>query len=172
VPEPAYLAYRDGDCAFVADARDFPLLVTTWWGEASVPLVRRFFAWNDAMCTRAMSEDTHVAMVSDNRHSKRPPATVRKLLAELTDASTEIAGGRALPTLVVIDNALVRGALTAIQWLSARSWGVQVVASVEDGLRQALDALAAAGAEPPDVDPSAHVAPAMPEVDGESALSA
>ncbi len=170
--EPELLRVRSGDCAFVADARYFPVLVITWWGAADEALVRRYFQWNDTMLARAEAEDTKVAFVSDNRASKRPPATVRALTAELSDRSGEGLSRRSLATMVVLDSALVRGALTAIQWLSSRPWNLTMVGGVEQALHRALELLDGEDIPVPvGLDPARYASPPMPSEDDDTSAA-
>ena len=170
--EPELVRVRSGDCAFVADARHFPVLVITWWGAADEALIRRYFEWSDAMLARAAAEDTKLAFISDNRASKRPPAHVRALTAELTDQTGDELSNRSVTTIIVLDSALVRGALTAIQWLSARPWDLTMCGDIETALSKALQLLEAADVPPPPrLDPARYTTPQMPTVDGESSAA-
>mgnify|MGYP001347076277 CR=1 FL=1 len=157
------LALRDGDRAFVADRRFYPVVFIKWWGEMNEPLVRAAFRWLDEVNAQARADGIKVVSVNDSRMSKRPPATIRKLMAELID---ETGHDDALPSIVVMENPLIRGAMTAMRWLSSREWKVETTADVPAGLRRALALLAEAGvAGPRGLDPDRFEIPELPAVD-------
>ena len=118
-PVEAILSFRSGGSSFVADGRYFPLLVATWYGETSEASLRRYHRWVGAMRERGRREDVQIVSINDSRNAQRPPATVRKVAVELMLESRRAAGdGLQLPTLVVVDSPLVRGALAAMSWMS------------------------------------------------------
>lgn len=167
--EPSLLSYREGDHAFVADARDYPLLVVRWFGESTEDSVRRYFRWLDAMYERAKSEGTQIVTINDSRLAKRPPPTVRKLTAELIDASAVATGDDSLPTVLVLDSALIRGAVTAMKWLSIAKWNVETVGDMPDAIARAFELLEGAGVNPPaTIDPNTYRDLQMPATEGEN----
>ena len=168
--EPALLSFREGEHAFVADARDYPLLVVRWFGESTETSVRRYFRWLDAMYERARAEGIQLVSINDSRLATRPPPTVRKVTAELIDASTLATDDDALPTLLVLDNALIRGAVTAMKWLSLAKWNVETVANMPDAISRAFELLDSVDVPPPaGVDPTAYRDLQMPAAQGETA---
>mgnify|MGYP001162882153 CR=1 FL=1 len=170
--EPALLSYREGEHAFVADARDYPLLVVRWFGESTETSVRRYFQWLDGMYARAKAERTQLVSINDSRLAKRPPPTVRKVTAELIDASSLAADEYALPTLLVLDSALIRGAVTAMRWLSLAKWNVETVANMPDAIARAFELLRSVGVTPPaGVDPQVYRDLQMPTTEGETAVT-
>jgi len=164
VTVPTTLSFREGDRAVLADGRYFPILWVTWWGEPNEALIRRYFEWNDAMILRAMAERVKFAHITDARQTGFPPPTVRKLVAELTEASPLEASDLNLGTFLVHESALLRGAVTAIQWLSKRDFKVVPIPDLRGGVVRALEALAKANiARPPGLDPEGCIAPSMPD---------
>ena len=153
----------------MADARHFPLVVITWFGEMNEATYRQFHDWMCSVVERAQAEGTKVAMVNDARNARRPPPTVRKYIAELTDSMVGEFEAYSVDNFIVIDNALVRGALTAMQWLSNARWGVRPVPSLAEALERALRLLEAENIPVPPVDPQHYPAHEMPKPEDESA---
>jgi hypothetical protein len=161
------VGFRDGDCAYVGDIRWFPVMITTFFGESNETQIRHWFDWYHGLFARLPAAGTRYVAITDATRSQRPPPTIRKLIAELTDAFPEPWTEACVATYVVLDSAIVRGALTAMQWLSSRSWRINPVASMADALEQAIAAMTKAGMPiPAGMSPAAYVAPAMPTAQG------
>ena len=156
-------AVRDGNSAFVGDARFFPLVIVTWFGEMTEPVARRYFAWQEPILERIIAEKTKFAFVADTTRCARPSPTMRKLVVELSNAGPNV-GAYALPTYTAIESALVRGAITAMQWVVNVDWRIVPVPSARQGIQKAIAALAAEGVKvPPGIDAATYRAPEMPQ---------
>jgi hypothetical protein len=109
-----------GASALALDDRTFPVVFATWIGAPDTTLIRAFFAWNDAVLARVAQEHTVFVLISDGTAAARPDAAGRLLIADLTremaKSHSAVEPLRAA-SLVVLDNPLVRGAMTAIGWL-------------------------------------------------------
>lgn len=155
-------AVRDGNSAFVGDARYFPLVIVTWFGEMTEPVARRYFTWQDPILARAIAEETKFAFVVDTTRCARPTPKMRKLVVELSNAGPD-AGAYALPTYTAIESALVRGALTAMQWVVSVDWRIVTIPTARQGLQKAIAALRAEGVKvPAGIDPETYRSPEMP----------
>jgi hypothetical protein len=162
--EPGIVEFRDGDCAYVGDERHFPLALTTWWGEPTEKMMRSYFAWAAGLIARAAASDLYVIFVSDSRFTTRPPATVRKVAADLANAMPH--SERTLQSFVVLDSALIRGAITALQWLSSRDLNLTMVGTVERAITSALELFATRGITlARSIDPAAYPTAVMPGPD-------
>jgi hypothetical protein len=160
-----YFEMRDANAGFVADLRHFPVQIGTFFGESTERLARAYFEWSNEVASEVIARGQKYVLVSDNTSALRPPATVRKLVSELIDAGPEGQTDALLATFVVFDSALVRGAVTAMQWLSNREWRLTTAATVHEAIERALLVLDAAGlARPPGLSPATYVAPALPPV--------
>ena len=90
-------------------------------------------------------------------------STVRKLIAALIDEGPAAKTQRVVASFVVFESALVRGAVTAMQWLSRQSWNLRTAATVQQAVGGALEALAEAGiAAPKHLSPATYVTPEAP----------
>lgn len=158
-----YFTARDGGSSVVGDIRHFPVLIATWFGEPTESLVRAYFAWSDEVASEAHAHGQRYAIISDNSHALRPSPTVRKLIATLIDDGPAAKTDRVIASFVVFESALVRGAVTAMQWLSRQSWNLRTSATVQQAVGGALEALAEAGIAPPThLSPATYVTPEAP----------
>jgi hypothetical protein len=140
-----YLTARDGDSGVIGDIRAFPVQITTFFGQTTESLMRHYFAWSYEVTAMAKARDTRFVLISDNSLAIRPEPTVRRVVAELIDGGPPEAATLIAATFVVYESALVRGAVTAIQWLSNRNWNLTTVPSVQHGITAALAKLTAEG---------------------------
>jgi hypothetical protein len=140
VPEE-YFTARDGDASVVGDIRHFPILIATWFGEPTESLVRAYFAWSDEVAREAIENGQRYVIISDNAHARRPSPTVRKLVATLIDEGPAAETDRVITSFVVFESALVRGAVTAMQWLSRKDWNLVTTATVQQAVAGALGVL-------------------------------
>lgn len=163
-------AVREEDSAFVADSRYFPLLVVTWFGTMTEAIMPRYFAWQVPILHQVIAEKTKFAFVVDCTRCARPSPQVRKRVVELSNAGPREADAYALPTFTAIESALVRGAITTMQWVVSVDWRIVTVPTARQGLHKAIAALAAAGVPAPvGLDADAWVPPEMPDASSDVA---
>jgi hypothetical protein len=159
-----YLTARDGEAGVVGDVRHFPVLIATWFGEPTERLVRHYFAWSDEVAREAYVRRERYVIVSDNVNAVRPSPRTRALIADLIDAGPAATTDRIIASFVVFDSALVRGAVTAMQWLSKKDWRLTTTATVQEAIAGALGVLAKHGLRrPPGLLPERYVAPTRPD---------
>jgi len=156
------ITFQDGEAAVVADDRHAPIYMSTWYGAATEQVVVDFFAYNRRVIDDNMRAQRPFVIITDATDAARPAPKVRSLITEETDGSPD-PGALMVGNYLVLSNALVRGAFTAMQWLSRRRWPTIVVATPAEALRRALVDLARAGARAPSVDPAAYVRPSLPK---------
>ncbi len=112
--------YRDSQCEVIVDERYYPIMITTWIGNASKEAVDWFFVHNDRELARVIKEGQVHAMLTDACAASRPDATARSQIAAKTNevkARYPEADALRAVSFVVLTNALIRGALTAVGWL-------------------------------------------------------
>ena len=122
----------EGDCGIVVDDRHFPVVVSTWYGDPTEAIVRRYFDWLSGIIERSRSESVPYVLITDATYAKRPQPSVRQVVAELTDAMPPYTAEINIGNYVVVESALIRGALTAMQWISRQTWTSVTVPSCED----------------------------------------
>jgi hypothetical protein len=133
----------------VMDERWFPVLVVTWLDSPGLDAVRRYFEWNERMIDRVRAGPGAYVNITDSLEAHRPSPRVRALVAELTDAMPDDATELGVGNYVVFGSALIRGALTAMQWLSRDPWNITMVASLRQAIERSLDDLEVADVAPP-----------------------
>ena len=145
----------------VLDSRFFPILIATWYGDATEEDVDGFFDWQTRLADRARAVGTQYVMVTDASAAARPKPSVRRRVAQRTNEMPDVKAINAA-AYVVLDNPLIRGALTAMQWISRDNWGDQttVVATCQEALERSLADLDRVGAVRPEgLDPTAYQRP-------------
>jgi len=159
--------YADASCRVLFDEGYLPVLISRWEGCITESIARQTFAHMDGLLELARQAGDRIIQVVDATASTRPDALTRKVLAELTDAQLErFADAAFMPVFIAIDSALVRGAVTAVNWISRKPVTTAPVASLGAALGDAVERLTAEGIRPPSgLQPSVYV---FPEVDGPS----
>jgi hypothetical protein len=138
-----------GDGVMVDDTY-FPVVVSTWFGAATEPAVRAYFAWLHRVLGRAQAGRVPALVnITDAGPAGNPSPDVRRLIAELT-VGWEKAGADQLhvTSYVVVESAVIRGVLTALGWLHG-DMKAENLASCSQAIERALADLAAAGVSPP-----------------------
>src|SRR5579863_10531447 len=110
--------FSDGSAAIVFDDGSIPILIASSFGVVTEKLVREAFAWLRAFAVERHARRERWLTIIDARGAGRPPASVRSLVSELTDEIRAAAPDGELASLFVMESALMRGALTAIMWVS------------------------------------------------------
>jgi hypothetical protein len=157
--DPRVAVHAEARCKIIIDERFAPLYVAFWMGVPSETPIRAYFEWSARRIVEARAGGRHIAIVCDAAEGERPPPKLRALMAELSDATPRAED--LVAVYVSIPSALVRGALTAMQWLSRKPWPMQMVPSLTEGFERARRTLAANGvALPAEFDPARYRRPA------------
>jgi hypothetical protein len=136
----------DDQCEIIWDHRYLPILIGHVVGEASMPAVDFFFTVRDAALMAAAKDGSKVVIISDMTRYTMPPATIRKALGERAKNDPNIPS--ILGYVNVVPNALLRGMVTAIQWLVGDGLRpVKTVATLQEGIKTAIQMLSNAGIE-------------------------
>jgi hypothetical protein len=142
------------------DARAFPVLFSTWRGDAEIAHADAYYDWTAACATVAKAEGTQLVSILDLRDARPPDAPVRKHMA--AKASNDPAADVLLNNYMIITSRAIRGVVTAVMWISG-DLKVVFKGSLEDAIAGALadykkaglpvPRLASAGYEPPPLSP-------------------
>jgi hypothetical protein len=154
--------FEDGSSSIVLDDSLGSILVSTSFGVTTEKLTRQTFDWLHTFSAAVRARKSHYVTVIDARGAARPPASVRGLIATLTDELRAFAPGVELGSLFVAESALIRGALTAIMWVSRSSWQPIMVSSCDEALQRGAQILRNAGVEPPKL-PARYSPPPAPK---------
>jgi hypothetical protein len=139
--------FVDGSATIVIDDSAAPLLIATSFGVATERVTQELFAWLREFAAGVQARGSRFVVVIDARAAGRPSAAVRAMVSTLTDELRALAPGAELASLFVSESALIRGALTAIMWISRSSWRPILVESCEEAVRKGIELLRQAGIE-------------------------
>jgi hypothetical protein len=151
-----------GDSVIYVEDKFFPVIIATWEGTADVGNCMAFAAWHERQVDRASREGARLISISDSAHAQRPPPTVRKFFAEWMARLESEPDDPTLAIIVVVTNALMRGALTAIGWVRPEVSEMVVVPDIGSAISNALALLASANyPAPAGLDPATYRSPAQ-----------
>jgi len=154
--------FADATSAMIGDDSVPSLLIITVFGSPSEAVLRAYFAWSNKVVAAWRIKGMRYVALLDATDGQRPAARVRSVVSELVDEIRTRNPDVEVATVLVTESALVRGALTAIGWLSRSSWRPQPVRTCADGLRLAKQILIDVGIEPPTLDPDSYRRPERP----------
>lgn len=153
---------RFESCTVIHDDRYSPVLISIWDGQATLDAAR----WHDGVTNEAtlriIDGGGKLVSISDATKSIRPTPELRRYWAENLQNADPRIRENTLATYVVINSPMMRGAITAIGWLSAEARRITCVATLHDAITGALEQLDAAGlARPAGLDPESYMAPVL-----------
>lgn len=124
---------RKGASVTVLDDTYLPVVITTFKGEVDLEMAH----WHEAATARVIQPRIRaglpVVYITDARAMQVPSATVRKYWADLVEErAAEMTA--MLATIVILDSPIMRGALTAVQWMVKSSNRIHYVASLHKAL--------------------------------------
>lgn len=125
-------------------ARHLPILVTTFRGELNLDAVRQHDEVATVMIAKALEQRRPVVYVVDARGISMPSAMVRRYWATQVNESRAVLDAM-LGTFIVLDNTIVRGALTAILWMTDAGKRLSYVPTFDVALERANALLAERG---------------------------
>jgi hypothetical protein len=109
----------------------------TWFGGPTERVLMGFFDANDALIARARGDGKPFVLVVDTAFAKAPSPRLRKVIAKLTNAQP-IDGPAQTRSIIVIENAIIRGVVTALRWIIPRMKDSRIVGSVGQAIDLAL----------------------------------
>jgi hypothetical protein len=156
---------RDKEASVVIDDAAKGVLIATWFGASTVQLVDEYYAWHGAYLDRHRKEGRRFVLITDASESARPAPAARKRIADGFAKLGPDVKVITIQSYIVVDNALIRGVLTALAWLDERLAGSVLVATPAAAIAQALKDLERAGIAPPsNLSPATYKRPARPAV--------
>ena len=127
----------DGDSEFVIDTSQMPVMITTWFGSPTLGLVEAYTEWFARYVERKRAARSRFVILDDAIRAGRPVPAVRGLLAKIQCPSEVV-----VDRIVVVDTAAIRGAITALSWITGNQ--IKTATTVEQGVRDCLACLDAA----------------------------
>ena len=140
----------DGEgCRVILDDVHYPLLISRWEGTLTSQAARDSFVAVHEVFARAQARGELVWSVVDAIDTQRPDALTRKTLQEINDDGEQrYPGVLRKPTYAAMTNVIIRGAVTAMRWISTSIIDLEAHATMEEALTAALASMRAAGIEP------------------------
>lgn len=136
-----------GSSLAAVDDTHLPLLITTFRGNIELDTAKWHHQATSAVLEYRRSHRLPVVYITDSRAMHVPSATVRKYWADIMNENEAIMNAM-LGNFVVLDSAIMRGALTAIEWLTTSTRRIRYVASLEEAVAEGNRCLAEHGFEP------------------------
>lgn len=132
----------DGESEFVIDTSHLPLLITTWFGSPTLALVAAYTEWLERFVERSRAAERKFVILDDAIRAGRPAPPVRGLLAKIQCPSDVV-----VDRVVVVDTAAIRGAITALSWITGNP--IKTTTAIDQGVRDCLARLDASGVARP-----------------------
>ena len=104
---------------FSPDDSFYPLTFARFTGETTMDDAKALADWQDALTERARGDGVKLISLFDARGTTKVTAEVRRELGEWTKRTDANSQEIQPVTVVILDSALVRGAMTAIGWISS-----------------------------------------------------
>jgi hypothetical protein len=124
--------------------RHLPVLLSTFRGELELNAVRHHDEQVSAIIAKSLEQRRPVVYVVDARGIAMPSAMVRRYWATQINESRAVLDSM-LGTFIILDNAIVRGALTAIVWMTDAAKRLSYVPTFEVALERANTLLSEQG---------------------------
>ena len=102
----------------------------------------------------------HALIVDTSIIEKIPDATMRRRMKEFEDGRRPVIRDKNIGSAIVLSNSLVRGAYTALRWISPQPAPNKAFSNVRDAARWCIEGIVADGQEVP---PSAYILAGMSE---------
>lgn len=136
---------RNARGAVVLDDRYAPLVITTFLGETDLELGQWFTEANKKIFVSQAALGRRVVSISDATYARKPSPEMRRFWAETSNNAGDSMKQASLATFIVVNSALLRGAITAIGWLSPALRDLESFANIDDAVREGLARLIKAG---------------------------
>jgi hypothetical protein len=149
---------EDDGCSTVIDQSFDPVIIVSFHGVITKKLLLEFVAWYREYLA-SLRPGNKFVMINDPRGVPSHSPTLRKIATEEMKKLAAVRHLHSLQNILIIDNALLRGAITALGWIANNDVG-HPVKDMQDAIATALEALTEAGLPLPDgLDPASYRAP-------------
>ncbi len=135
-PELNVKSFRGkGDGYALIDLRYFPVSIMVWKNDASEDLMHNYYAWRKKASKVAHDHGTVHMVIKDISEWGVPKPTVRKVIGEYAAQDKEHIGFAW--RFLIVSNAIMRGAITAIVWLKGEDSMYSFTKSIQASIRDA-----------------------------------
>ena len=122
---------------YTHDESRYPILITAFVGETTVPEALAYNAWLDVHVERARKRGARLAIIVDATAVTRTRPDVRKAFSSRPPSVGNVVAG----TWVVSNSALMRGVVAAISWLNPKVASVRMTSTLGAAIEAATTAL-------------------------------
>lgn len=137
---------RGGSLAAVDDTH-LPVLISTFRGHIELDMAQWHHRATSVILRHRHQLGQPIVYITDSRGMHVPSATVRKYWADIMKENEAMMNAM-LGNFVVLDSPIMRGALTAIEWLTTLSRRIHYVATMEQAEVEANRCLSERGYSP------------------------
>jgi hypothetical protein len=149
---------KDQGGSVLIDERFDPLIVASFYGVITPKLITEFSGWFRGYLM-ALRPHTKFVMINDPRGVPSHSPVIRKIAVEEMKKLRAMIELHSLENIMIIDNTLLRGAITALNWLTGNRAHC-VVKDMPEAITTAVQALIRAGFPVPDgLDPLRYEVP-------------
>ena len=134
----------------VVDDGHPPFLFVTWFDAADEVIVDGYFEEYCRVVDETHARGGKLVLVSDGLDASPPGAVIRRRIMAKSDAMPAYLSTVQVANFVVLANPLLRGALTAMSWLSKGQWASVYVGTLTEAIERGRVALREAGVDTPD----------------------
>jgi len=131
--------------AVVVDDRYAPLIIVTFLGETDLTLAKWFEDVHRRIILSHGVQGRRILSIADATRSVKPTPELRRFWAEMSERTTPAMKEATLATFLVVNSALIRGAITAISWMSPSLRDLESFATIDVAMNEAFQRLARAG---------------------------
>jgi len=124
--------------AVVIDDRYSPIIITTFLGETNLELGHWFAEAHKKIILSHAALGRRVVTINDATWAQKPSPEMRRFWAGMAEQSSESMKGATLATFLVVNSPILRGAITAIGWLTPALRDLESYSSVDDAIREGV----------------------------------
>lgn len=147
--------FEQGPSRQIRDLRYEPIAINIWSGVPNLDMLRDDSQWMVDESGKRKPDGRVLVLIHDmSGLTERPSPEMRKFVSELEMDRSVIVSACA-----VISNSLVRGAITAINWVRGDSEAIEVAGTIQEAIAKTSRILQAKGFAGPDLDASAYLPP-------------
>jgi hypothetical protein len=128
-----WIRYPDG--AVALDSRMHPVMISSWYGEATVEAVDEFYRWSDRSAAAAMADEQRLIRIADLTHARPPSGAVRRRAFDHN--RNDLSGEVSIVRFIVIDNPILRSIIHTMRWMGGGRRSAELV--IVDKLSTAIE---------------------------------
>jgi len=163
-PDPDVETVVLPEVALHLSAQHFPVLIATWFGVPTPPVVDHLAAWLERMCARAEAEDTRVTFLGDTSGMEQQPGPeVRRAIAVGIERVLARYPGRFIGVTTIVGPPMMRAVIIMVLALTRSKLNWKPVKDMPQALARSFALLDEAGIpRPRGLDATTYRRPSRP----------